>query len=401
MTRAFDGVRVVDFTQVLSGPVATGNLAQLGADIIKIELQGTGDQTRNLMAEGEWALAGLGPVFMGFNCGKRSIALDLKNDEAKKVVYRMIESADVVAENFKPGVMERLGFGYEDVKAIKPDIVYCSISGFGQNGPASSAGAYDGAIQAVSGLMSLTGTPEAGPIRIAFPVADMTTGLTASFAIATALYRRLATGKGQHLDVAMTDSVMSLISFAINRYLLNGSVPELLGNRSATMQTTTDVYETADGFINISVFADYMIPALCRGLGHPEWAEEERFKTEQARIDNRLEIFDELKALIITKPTAHWQETLRAEGVPMAPVLTVPEAIEQEQVGHRNILMTLPAPKGMEGEITIPGLGFMASEGTPTMERPPPLLGQHTEEILSEFGYGAAEITALRDCGAI
>ena len=151
MTRAFDGVRVVDFTQVLSGPVATGNLAQLGADIIKIELQGTGDQTRNLMAEGEWALAGLGPVFMGFNCGKRSIAFDLKNDEAKKVVRRMIESADVVAENFNPGVMERLGFGYEDVKAIKPDIVYCSISGFGQNGPASSAGAYDGAIQAVSG----------------------------------------------------------------------------------------------------------------------------------------------------------------------------------------------------------------------------------------------------------
>ena len=401
MTKAFDGVRVVDFTQVLSGPVATGNLAQLGAEVIKIELRGTGDQTRNLLAEGEWALRGLGPVFVGFNCGKRSIAMDLKNDEAKKVVRRMIESADVVAENFKPGVMERLGFGYEDVKAIKPDIVYCSISGFGQNGPASGAVAYDGAIQAVSGLMSLTGTPEEGPIRVAFPIADMTTGLTASFAIATALYRRLATGKGQHLDVSMTDSVMSLISFAINRYLLNGSVPELLGNRSATMQTTTDVYETADGFINISVFADYMIPALCRGLGHPEWAEEERYKTEQSRVANRLEIYEELKALIITKPTAHWQEKLRAEGVPMAPVLTVPQAIEQEQVGHRDVLMKMPAPEGMEGEITIPGLGFMASEGSPGMKTPPPLLGQHTEEILTEFGYGAEEIAALKDCGAI
>lgn len=287
------------------------------------------------------------------------------------------------------------------MKAIKPDIVYCSISGFGQNGPASGAGAYDGAIQAVSGLMSLTGTPESGPIRIGFPVADMTTGLTASFAIATALYRRLATGKGQHLDVAMTDAVMSLIGFAINRFLLNGSVPELLGNRSATKQTTTDVYETADGFINISVFADYMVPALCRGLGHPEWAEEERYKTEQGRIDNRLEIFEELAALLIAKPTAYWLENLRAEGVPVAPVLTVPEAIEQEQVGHRDVLMTMPAPEGIEGEITVPGLGFMASEGSPRMDRPPPLLGQHTEEILTEFGYDMQGIAALKESGAI
>jgi len=401
MSKAFDGVRVVDFTQVLSGPVATANLALLGADVMKIELRGTGDQTRNLMAEGEWALRGLGPVFVGFNHGKRSIALDLKNDEAKKVVRRMIETADVVAENFKPGVMERLGFGYEDVKAIKPDIVYCSISGFGQDGPASTAGAYDGAIQAVSGLMSLTGTPEFGPIRVGFPIADMTTGLTASFAIASALYRRLATGRGEYLDVAMTDSVMALISFAISQYSLNGKEPQLLGNRSATMQTTTDVYETTDGFINISVFTDHFIPPLCRGLGRPEWAGEERYKSEQSRIENRLQIYDELRELIITKPTAHWVESLRAEGVPVAPVLTVPQAMEQEQVGHRDVLMTLPAPDGMTGEITIPGMGFMASEGTPKTEIPPPLLGQHTEEILAEFGYGAKDIAALRDCGAI
>ena len=176
MTKAFEGVRVIDFTQVLSGPVATANMALLGADVIKIEMKGIGDQTRTLMAEGEWALRGLGPVFVGFNCGKRSIALDLKNDGAKKVVHKMIKSADVVAENFKPGVMKRLGLSYNDVKKIKPDIVYCSISGFGQEGPAATAGAYDGAIQAVSGLMSLTGTPEEGPIRIGFPVADMTTG---------------------------------------------------------------------------------------------------------------------------------------------------------------------------------------------------------------------------------
>ena len=401
MSKAFDGVRVVDFTQVLSGPVATANLALLGADVMKIELQGVGDQTRQLMAEGEWALRGLGPLFVGFNCGKRSIALDLKNDEAKKVVRRMIETADVVAENFKPGVMARLGLSYEDVKAIKPDIVYCSISGFGQNGPASGAGAYDGAIQAVSGLMSLTGTPEEGPIRVGFPVADMSTGMTASFAIASALYRRLATGKGQYLDVSMTDSVIALISFAISRYLINGTEPKLMGNHSAIMQTTTDTYETTDGFLNISVFMDHMIPPLCRGLGRPEWAEETRYKTEQARVENRQEIYEELKALFRTKPTAHWLESLRAEGVPVAPILTVPQAIGEEQVGHRDVLMTLPAPDGMAGEITVPGMGFMASEGTPGMDVPPPTLGQHTEEILAEFGYGASDIAALKDCGAI
>ena len=211
----------------------------------------------------------------------------------------------------------------------------------------------------------------------------------------------LATGKGQHLDVSMTDSVMSLIGFAINRFLLNGTEPELLGNRSATMQSTTDVYETTDGNINISVFTDYMIPALCRGLGHPEWAEEERYKTERGRIDNRLEVYKELAALIITKPTAHWIESLRAEGVPAAPVLTVPQAIAEEQVGHRNVLMTLPAPQGIEGEITVPGLGFMASENTPGFDIPPPLLGQHTEEILTEFGYSAIDIAALKESGAI
>ena len=401
MTRAFEGLRVIDFTQVLSGPLATANMALLGADVIKIEMKDTGDQTRNLMAEGEWALHGLGPVFVGFNCGKRSIALDLKTEEAKSVVRRMVEKADVLVENFKPGVMKRLGFSYEDVKAIKTEIVYCSISGFGQEGPAATAGAYDGAIQAVSGLMSLTGTPNEGPIRNGFPVADMTTGLTASFAIASALYRQLKTGRGQHLDVSMTDSVMSLISFAINRYLINGTEPQLLGNQSATLQTTTDVYETVDGHINISVFTDHLIPALCRGLGHPEWATEERYRSEEGRVKNRLEIYEELKCLIKTKPTSHWLEKLRTEGVPVAPVLTVPQAIKEEQVRHRDILRTLPAPQGIEGRITIPGLGFMASEGTPASNIPPPTLGQHTNEILTEFCYSTREITALRECGAI
>jgi CoA:oxalate CoA-transferase len=401
MSKAFDGIRVIDFTQVVSGPVATANLALLGADVIKLELRGSGDQTRNLMAEGEWALHGLGPIFVGCNFGKRSIAIDLKNAAAKKVVRRLLESADIVVENFKPGVMARLGFSYGDVRAIKPDIIYCSISGFGQNGPAASAGAYDGAIQAISGLMSLTGTPEAGPIRSGFPLADMATSMNASFAIAAALYRRATTGKGQYLDVAMTDTVMALISIAVNQYLLTGKEPVLMGNHSATMQTTTDIFETTDGAINISVFTDHLIPGLCRGLGRPEWAEAERYKTERGRVDNRLEVLAEMSALLKTQSSAHWVENLRREGIPVAPVLTVPQALAEEQVGHREVMMTMPAPAGIAGEITVPGLGFMASEDGPGTTTPAPTLGQHTEEILREFGYGAAEIASLKECGAI
>ncbi len=279
MAKAFEGVRIVDFTQVLCGPMATAQLALLGADVIKIEQPEIGDQMRMLSARDIWAETRCGPGFMGVNYGKRSIAINLKAPEAEEIVRRMVRGANAIAENFKPGVLERLGFGYEWAREIEPNIVYCSISGFGQQGPMRGAGAYDGAIQAISGMMAATGTPETGPLRVGFPVADMTTGLNAAFALASALYRQKATGEGQYIDLSMTDSILSLMNYSVSRYTVAGDEPQLLGNNSPTFQGTSSVFPTKDGFLNVSVFTDKMPLRLCDALGHPEWKEERRWNT--------------------------------------------------------------------------------------------------------------------------
>ena len=211
---------------------------------------------------------------MGVNYGKRSITLDLKAPEAKEIVGRFVDGANAIAENFKPGVLNRLGFSYDWARGIQPNIVYCAISGFGQEGPMSGAGAYDGAVQAISGMMAATGTPESGPLRVGFPVADMTTGMNAAFALASALYRQKATGEGQYLDLSMTDAILSLMNYSVSRYSVAGDVPELLGNNSPTFQGTSSVFPTKDGFLNISVFTDKMALRLCDAIGHPEWKDD-------------------------------------------------------------------------------------------------------------------------------
>ena len=228
MAQAFENVRIIDFSQVLAGPWAATQLALLGADVIKIEQPGVGDMMRSLTTEGEWAARGAAPAFLGANTNKRAITLDLKHPRAGEVLARLVADADVVVENFRPGVMGRLGFDYPWAKAIREDIIYCSVSGYGQAGPKSHLPAYDGAIQAASGIMSVTGDAASGPVRVGFMVVDMTTAMTAGFAIASALYRRQATGEGQCLDVAMTDSAIQIMNPIVSRYLVEGQVPTLI-----------------------------------------------------------------------------------------------------------------------------------------------------------------------------
>lgn len=402
MAKAFEGVRIVDFTQVLCGPMATAQLALLGADVIKIEQPGIGDQMRMLSARDIWAEHRSGPGFMGVNYGKRSITIDLKAPEAKEIIGRMVKSANAVAENFKPGVLNRLGFSYEWARRIQPDIVYCAISGFGQEGPLSGAGAYDGAVQAMSGLMSTTGTPEVGPIRVGFPVADMTTGMNAAFALASSLYRQIATGEGQYLDLSMTDSVLSLMNYSVSRYTVAGDEPQLLGNNSPTFQGTSSVFATKDGFINVSVFTDKMALRLCDALGHPEWKDEPRWNSGKGRTDDFDEVQRLLNEILSTKTTAEWLPIMEAEGVPVAPVNDLKGALFNDQVEGRGFLMDLPAPTGIEADnLRLPGASFIASEDSPGTDRTAPRLGEHTDEILSEFDFTDAEISTFHDKGVV
>lgn len=397
LAKAFEGVRIVDFTQVLCGPMATAQLALLGADVIKIEVPGVGDQMRLLSANDVWADTHCGPGFMGVNYGKRSITLNLKSPKASEIVSRMVEGANAIVENFKPGVLSRLGFSYDWAKSIEPGIVYLSISGFGQEGPLSGSGAYDGAIQAMSGVMSTTGTPETGPVRVGFPVADMTTGFNAAFALASALYRQKATGEGQYIDLSMTDSMLSLMNYSVSRYTVAGDVPQLLGNNSPTFQGTSSVFPTKDGFLNVSVFTDKMALRLCDALGHPEWKDDPCWNSDRGRKDNFDFIQQTLTEILSQKSTAEWLVIMEEEGVPVAPVNTLHEAVYSDQVSQRNFLIDLPAPTGVGGSVSLPGTSFITSEDSPGTERSPPRIGEHTDEILSEFGFTETEIATFHD----
>jgi len=401
VAKAFEGVRIVDFTQVLCGPMATAQLALLGAEVIKIEQPEVGDQMRMLSARDHWAETRCSPAFMGVNYGKRSITLNLKSPEAKEIVTRLVKGANVIAENFKPGVLDRLGFGYDWAKSVEPSIVYLSISGFGQTGPLRGAGAYDGAIQAMSGMMSTTGTPELGPLRAGFPIADMTTGMNAAFALASALYRQKATGEGQHLDLAMTDSMLSLMNYSVCRLAVAGDEPELLGNNSPSFQATSSVFPTKDGHLSIAVFTDVMAARLCDAIGHPEWKNETMWGTTQGRRDNFEEIQSALNDILSQKTTAEWLPIMETEGVPVSPVNTLKEAVYSEQVTQRNFLIDLPAPTGIEGTVQLPGTSFIASEDTPGTDRAAPRVGEHTDEILTEFGFDDTEIAGFHDGGVV
>lgn len=401
MTKAFEGVRVIDFSQVLAGPFAAGQLALLGADVIKIEQPGQGDQMRTMMANNELVALKLSPTFLGVNTNKRGITIDLKHPDASEIVHRLLSGADVVIENFKAGVIERLGYGYEAVRTVKPDIIYCSISGYGQQGPMAGKAAYDGAIQAASGLMSVTGTPDSGPLRVGYMPVDISTGITAAFAISSALFRRTQTGEGQHLDVAMLDSAMTLLGPNIAKYLMVGQTTERVGNASPTGQGTANTWATMDGHIQMTVITDAMTAKMCAVFEQPELADDPRFASVQGRVEHADEIVAIIAGILVEKSTAAWIESLGSAGVPVAPVHSIDQLMNFPQLEHRGVMMTMTAPPGMEGEITVTGAGFHASNGEPEGTRVGPLLGQHTDEVLAEIGYDEDAIRAFRETGAI
>ncbi|MEM1230178.1 MAG: CoA transferase [Pseudomonadota bacterium] len=403
MSQAFSGLRIVDFTQVLAGPFATQQLALQGAEVIKIELPETGDMTRALLVGGNQASdsqPGMTASFMTCNQGKRSITLNLKSDEGREIAEALIATADAVVENFKPGTMDKLRLGYERVRRIKPDIVYCSISGYGQSGPKSDLPAFDGAIQAASGMMSITGHADSGPTRTGFFAVDMSTALHAAFALSAALLRRANTGEGQHLDVSMLDTALMMQAPQVASTALTGRTPQLNGNASPTREPTANVFPSADGYVQISALKPAQMAALLTQLELAHWLKDDRFADTRSRIAHADEIRAALSGALKAQSSAHWLRTLNTAGVPCSEITSIDHALSDLQLRERNLLQALPHPK-RDGETTVVGPGHRASVDEPSAGRPPPRLGEHTDEILASLGYDAQRIAALRDRGVL
>jgi crotonobetainyl-CoA:carnitine CoA-transferase CaiB-like acyl-CoA transferase len=397
MTRPFEGVRVLDFTQVLAGPYGSFQLALLGADVVKVERR-EGEEMRRAQVSREWADRNMAPPFLAVNANKRSLTLDLQRPEAVEAVKRLAATADVVMENFRPGVMDRLGIGHTALAAINPRLIYCAIAGFGQTGPYSGEAGYDGKIQALSGIMSITGHAETGPTRAGFAVCDVLSGMTAAFAVASALHQRMLTGKGQFIDVAMLDATLSFLSTQVADFTVSGHRQEQFGNQAISRRATANLFKAKGGHLLLAVNTERQYRALMTTLGRVDALDDPRFTDWYARKENETALRALIEAALATDDPQSWETRLNAAGAPAAAIRRIEEIIEHPQVHARGVMQEVATPYG---PVRLVGSGFHLAHGGGHIDRVAPGAGEHTDDVLAEAGYSEAEIAALRRDGVV
>jgi len=382
MTRPFEGIRVIDVTHVLAGPFAAYQLAVLGADVIKVEHPDEPDQSRGAGTDKELNRRNMGTAFLTQASNKRSITLDLKQEKDRETLKKLVATADVFVENYRPGAFEALGLGYEALSAINPRLIYASFSAFGQNGPRGEQTAYDHVIQASSGIMAMTGTREVNPIKFGSPAVDYATGMTGAFALSAALFQRARTGKGQRIDMAMLDVAMILMSSHLTGYLRNGVHPKPHGNRHP--YATNGAYASKDGLIMLGASNLRQQARLWKLLERPDMVKK---SNEERDADHAREtaVLDEIMR---TRTADEWEAFLQARHVPAARVRTMGEALADPQIASRGIIHRHANATGIDGGFGVPLAAFTFAHGGPRIDTPPPTLGQHNEEIFGELKHG-------------
>ena len=397
MTQApLKGMRILDLTNVLSGPFCCHQLAHMGADVIKVETPGTGDLARQLGADPARNAELMGVSFLAQNPGKRSITLNLKSTSGKRILKELVQKADALVENFRPGVMARLDLGYDMLSQENPRLVYCAISGFGQDGPLAKLPAYDQIVQGMSGVMSITGDSDTAPYRVGYPMADTIGGMTAAFAVAAALANK-SHDRGTFIDVSMLEAVIATMGWVVSNHVIAGQAPTPNGNDNFTA-SPSGTFRTADGVMNIAANRQEQFEALCEIIGNPNLVQDPRFANRKNRLANRPALTAELEAAFATAPTHEWVEKLTAQGVPTGPVWSVPEALAHPQLADRGLLQT---HRVGGQDLQLVGIGAKLDGAAPSVDAPPPTLGQHTTDILSELGYDNAQISDFKKEGAI
>ena len=392
--KPLQGFRILDVTNVLSGPFCGYQLGLLGAEVIKVEAP-DGDLARQLGANAHWNHERMGVSFLAQNAGKRSIAINLKTDNGKQIFKDLLKSSDAVIENFRPGVMDRLGLGFDACRAIKDPIIYCAISGFGQEGPLKDNPAYDQIIQGMSGVMDITGDTTTTPYRVGYPIADTIGGLTAALAVAAALHQKTS----QYIDVSMLESVLTTMGWAVSNLLMNQVEPSRVGNENVT-SAPSGAFETQDGLINIAANQDRQWDQLLMVLNAPTLKNNPLYQSRELRKTNRHQLKLDIEAILVTQPTAIWLDRLNSANIPAGPVLTVREALDLNQVNEREFTHTIDQTRPAQ-QIDVVTNGFLLNQERLKPASRVETLGESTASILEELGYDANRIQELKNEGSI